>query len=445
VKQQGGRWDSIRGRIRHFDYRLSIRAKLTLILIIIPLIIIPFVAVSLHYNNMSYNTAQGMNRFTEIERICETISFLMLKIDGSLKNYVVVRDSSNITEAKADLAALKELAMEGSEFEGADDFSKIISSIDRYALLLDSIRIIVSEEEIPEERIARDLKRYKSKYDSLMSQILLARTGAKRDSLMTELKRVSASFDISKILLEKQQNERKKRTIRELDISKKTIEMENKRILDHAKGKIEDFTETAARYSSKGARNIWTVLILTMGFIIYLIIVLPERIVIPIRRISNIVKRVEKGDLNVSVKGFPRDEMGELVDNIVRMIGKIRRIDGLKTQKIHESERKVKFLINNIEECVVVISDERRVLSINPPALAMLHAKPDEIEGKSLEVIASFAEIQDAMDKLFERGEKVEKLLFSAKDGSRYRVNVWAIRDAAGNPTAAMLLFTEEV
>lgn len=441
MKQQGGRWDSIRGRIRHFDYRLSIRAKLTLILIIIPLIIIPFVAVSLHYNNMSYNTALGMNRFTEIERICETISFLMLKIDGSLKNYVVVRDSSNIKEAKEDIATLKELAMEGSKIKGTDDFSRIISNIDRYAILLDSIRIIVSEEEMPEERIARDLKRYKSKYDSLMSQILMARTVAKRDSLKSELKRVSESFDISKILLEKQQNERKKRTIREMDMSRKSIELENKRILDHAKRKIKEFTETASRYSSKGARNIWTVLILTVGFIIYLIIVLPERIVIPIRRISNIVKRVEKGDLNISVKGFPRDEMGDLVDNIMRMLNRVRRIDGLKTQKIHESERKVKFLLGNMQEGVVVISDEKRVISINKPALTMLGAKPDEVEGKSLEANEQLSVLREPMEKLFSQSEKIEKLHFAGRDARDYEAKVWAIRDAAGTPKAAMLLF----
>jgi nitrogen fixation/metabolism regulation signal transduction histidine kinase len=368
-----------------------------------------------------------------------------LKVDGALKNYVVVRDSNSIVDAKDDLAALRELALEGSKFAYEEDFPKIITHIDRYSLLLDSIRIIVSEEEIPERRIARDLKRYKSKYDSLMSKILLARTEAERDSLMTELKRVSESFDVSKILLEKEQNERKKRTIRQLDISRKTIELENKRILDNAKRKIEEFTETAERYSSRGARNIWTVLILSMGFIIYLIVVLPERIVIPIRRITNIVKRIEKGDLNISVKGFPPDEMGELVNNIARMINSVRRIDGLKTQKIHESERKVKFLINNIAEGVIVLSDEKRVLTINPPALGMLKSKPDDIEGKPLEAIKSLSILQTPMERLFEQGEKVDEIRFAAKDGSEYRVNVWAIRDAAGNATGAILLFGKEM
>ncbi|GAJ13544.1 unnamed protein product, partial [marine sediment metagenome] len=116
MKQQGSRWQNIKGRIRHFDYRLTIRTKLTLILIFIPLVLMPFVAVSLHYNNMSYNTIQGMRRFSEIERICETISFLTLKIDGNLKNYIVLSDSTYITEAKADLVSLKELANDGKEF-----------------------------------------------------------------------------------------------------------------------------------------------------------------------------------------------------------------------------------------------------------------------------------------------------------------------------------------
>jgi nitrogen fixation/metabolism regulation signal transduction histidine kinase len=417
---------------------------MTLILIIIPLVIIPFVAVSLYYNNMSYDTVQGMGKYSEVERICETISFMTLKLDGDLKNYVVLRDSDYILDAKEDLASLRELALEGSTFAYAESFSEIVKHIDRYAVLLDSIRIIVSEEEVPERRIARDLKRYKTKYDSLMSKIVLAKTVNERDSLMVKLKRVSASFDVSKILLGKEQNERKKQTIRQLDISKKTIELENKRILDDAKRRVKEFSETAARYSSRGARNIWTVLILTMGFIVYLIIVLPERIVIPIRRISNIVKRIGKGDLNVSVKGFPKDEMGELVDNIMKMINKVRRVDGLKTQKIHESERKVKFLVNSISEGVILISDEKRILSINLPALSILKLKQQEVEGKLLETIKALSMIHAPLTKLLEQSEKVDTLSFVSEDGVTYQVKVWTIRDAAGTPTGVMLLFSHE-
>jgi len=441
VKHQGSKWNSAKGRIRHFDYRLSIRVKLTLILIVILLVILPFVAVSLHYNNLSYNTVQGMERFSEIARICETISFFTLKIDGNLKNYIVLHDSHFIEKAREDLVSLKELANDAKEFGFRDNFTAIIKDIDRYSSLLDSLKIVVSKEEIPAKRIERDLAKYKAKHDSLISEILLARTEAIRDSLMKELKQTSESFDVSKIFLGKEQSAKKQRAIMQLDLSKRAIDTKNATILGNAKRKLKEYTEIAEQYASKGARNIWVVLLLTIGFVTYLIIVLPERIVIPIRRLSNFVKRIEKGELNASIKGFPRDEIGELVHNLSRMVHQVRKIDGLKTQKIHESERKVKFLVNAISEGVIVLSDELRIHSINKPAMRIIGCDSEKMEEKSLEGIESLQHIKTSLEGVFKSGDKVDELACRGKDTEDYTIKVWSIRDAAGKVSGVMLLF----
>lgn len=442
MKQQGSKWQGIKRRIKHFDYRLSIRTKLTFILVVIPLVIMPFVAISLYYNNMIYNTIQDMGRYSEIARICETISFLSLKIDGNLKNYIVFRNSNYIEEAKDDLVSSNELANDGMGFGYTEDFKKIISNIDSYLVLLDSLKIVVSSEEIPHKRIARDLEKYKEKYDNLMSQVLLARSSAEKDSLMEQLKKLSQSFDISKILLEKEQNPRKTRTVRLLDKSKKNIDTQNGMILEEAKQHIKNFKEIGEKYASRGERNILVVLILTFVFVVYLIVVLPERIVMPIKRLSTFVRRIEKGDLKVAIKGFPRDEIGELVYHLSRMLIQVRKVDGLKTQKIHESERKFKFLINTIKEGIIVLNDELRLLSANKPALRIIGADSDVIEERSIEGIESLKTIKIRLDKLFTDREKVEDFNFTGKDGNIYRVKVWPIRDAGGKPIGAVLLFS---
>ncbi|MCK4235119.1 HAMP domain-containing protein [candidate division WOR-3 bacterium] len=442
MKQQSSKWQSIKGRARYFDYRLSIRTKLTLILIFIPLVILPFVAVSLHYNNLSYNTIQGLRRFSEIARVCETISFLTLKIDSNVKNYIILRDSNNINEIKEDLASLKELADDGKEFGYSEEFIKIISYIDRYSTLIDSLKIVISLEEIPHKRIARDLEKYTKGYDNLMSKVLLARSSTERDSLMKELKVFSQSFDVSQIIPEREQNPEITRTVKLLNTNKRNIDSQNGAILDKAKGHIKEFTELGEKAASKGARNIWVVLIITVSFLIYLIIVLPERIVIPIKRLSNIVKQIEKGDLNVAIKGFPRDEIGELVYYLSRMLNQIRKIDGLKTQKILESERKFKFLTNSIKEGVIVLNDELRLLFINKSALMIIGSDTEKIKEKSLGGIESLKFIKSKIDKLFINGEKIGDIDFSGKDSVQYIIKVWPIRNAAGKPTGAILLFT---
>ncbi len=444
MKQQGKRWQSIKGRIRHFDYRLSIRTKVTLILIVIPLVIIPFVIVSLYYNNMSYNTIQGMGRVSEVARICETISFFTLRIDGNLKNYIVLGDSNYIMEAKKDLVSLRELANDGKEYGYAEGFMTILFNIDSYSVLLDSLRMLVGSEEIPQRKIARDLEKYKESYDSLMTKVLQATSSTERDSLMLQLKNLSQSFNISKILLEREQDPKKTSTVKMLDTSKRNIDKQNGLILSMARQKIKDFKQIGEKYSSRGARNIWTVLILTLLFVIYLIIVLPERIVVPIKRLSNLVKQIEKGDLKVVIKGFPRDEIGELVSNLSRMLIQFRKIDGLKTQKIHESERKFKFLTNAIKEGVIVLNDELRILVINKPALAIIGTDSEEIEKKSLNAFDSSRGLKRSLDKLFTDGEKIDDFNFTGKDDILYVVKTWPIRDAAGKVTGVILLYSNQ-
>jgi len=443
VKQQNSRWQNIKGRVRYFDYKLSIRTKVTLILILIPLVIMPFVAVSLYYNNLMYNTIHGMATYSEIARICETNSFLMLKIDGSLKNYVVLRDSSYINEAKIDLHSLGELVGDGRKFDYTEEFDKIHLNIDKYTALLDSLRMIVSNEEIPHKRIERDLVKYKEGYDKIMSKILLARTNAQRDSLVENIKTYSESFDVSKILPEKNKNPGKTKIVTSLDKCKKTIDIQNGSILEKAKTHIKEFTNIGEKYASRGARNIWTVLILSVLFIIYLIVVLPERIIIPIRRLSNLIKQVEKGDFKVAIKGFPRDEIGELVYHLSRMLLQIRKIDGLKTQKILESERKFKFVINDITEGIIILNDELRLLIANKASLGIIGYDSEAIEEKSLEAIEILSGLKGKLQKLFSNGEKLEDSMLTGKNGSEYVVKFFPIRDAAGNPTGVLLLISQ--
>ncbi|OQX51738.1 MAG: hypothetical protein B5M53_10435 [Candidatus Cloacimonas sp. 4484_209] len=442
AKQQTSRWQSIKGRIKHFDYRMSIRTKLTLILIVIPLAIMPFVSISLYYNNKIYNTIQSMSRYSEITRICETISFLNLKIDGNLKNYIGFRDSSYVKEVRNDLATLKEFAIDGSKFGYAEDFLGIVSNIERFEVLLDSLKNVVSHEEIPHKRIIKALENYKKEYNDLVSKILLARSNTQKDSLMQELKMLSQSFDVSKIVSQKVRNPNETKTVQQLNSRKKNIDSQNAKILKTAKQHIKEFKEIGEKYASRGERNILVVLILTFVFVIYLIIVLPERIVVPIKRLSSFVKRIEKGELNVAIKGFPKDEIGELVRNITRMLIQIRKIDSLKTQKIHESERKFRFLTKTIQEGVVILNDELRILMINEPALRLIGKKPDTtIEEKSISSISVLNKLEKKLSKLFTSGEKIEDFTIKGKDGLYYNVKVWPIRDASGAPSGVLLLF----
>lgn len=444
MKKESGKWKSIKGKIRHFDYKLSIRAKLTLILVLIPLVIMPLVAMSLHYNNISYNTIQDIANYTEITKICESISFSMLKIDGNLQYYTISRDSSYIKQVEGDLISLKKKVEKGMNIDYKEDFDKMSIQIDKYSSLVDTLKKIVSKEEIPRKKIARDLRNYKERYDDIMSKVIMAKTKTERDSLIEEVKIFGESYDISDILKKSEKNPNVARITELLRGTKKEIDGQNSRILNNVREYIKELTESGEKYASRGARNIWSVLIITLLFVVVLIIVLPERIVIPIRRLSRFIQQVERGNLNITMKGFPEDEIGNLVFHFSKMLNKMRKIDKLKTQKIHESERKSKFIIESIDEGLLVLNDELRIITCNKPIFKIIGGDSETIEQKSLKDIQELDDLVRKISNLFENGEKIEDFTFKNKNSKKYTVKVLAIRGITGKCTGAIVLFKSQ-
>jgi nitrogen fixation/metabolism regulation signal transduction histidine kinase len=441
LKKETGKWKSIKGRIRHFDYKLSIRAKLTLILVLIPLVIMPFVAMSLHYNNISYNTIQGIANYSEITKICESISFLLLKIDGNLQYYTISRDTNYIKQAEKDIISLKEKLEKGKKINYTKDFNEMSMRIGEYSSLADTLKKIISAEEIPRKKIARGLRNYKEKYDKMMSRVLIAKTKTEKDSLMEEVKIFTESYDISDVLKKNEKNPNVVRITELLRNTKKNIDAQNAKILSNVREHIKELTESGEKYSSRGARNIWTVLIITLVFVIILIVVLPERIVIPIRRLSRFIQQVERGNLNVTMKGFPEDEIGNLVFHFSKMLNRMKRIDTLKTQKIHESERKSKFIIESVAEGVLVLNDELRILTWNKPVLTIIGIDSETIEQRSLKDIKEVHDLEKKVTKPFKNGEKIDDFVFTNKNGEKYLIKVLVLRDMTGKPMGMVILF----
>lgn len=94
----------------------------------------------------------------------------------------------------------------------------------------------------------------------------------------------------------------------------------------------------------------------------------------PIRRITDTARSLSAGDLSARVDVVGRDEIAEMASSLNHMR------DSLATQlqTIDRQRQNLEYLIRALTEGVILAGPDGRIVLMNPAALRLLHAAPDE-------------------------------------------------------------------
>ncbi len=102
--------------------------------------------------------------------------------------------------------------------------------------------------------------------------------------------------------------------------------------------------DRALRYSERAQGNLLVLLAVTAALTLYLVVVLPRRLVHPLRRQIHALQQAAQGNYSVGALPRPADEVGELSVAIERLLATVRAFDTLKTSRIRESESRFRLL-----------------------------------------------------------------------------------------------------
>ncbi|MFB0510089.1 MAG: HAMP domain-containing protein, partial [bacterium] len=140
-------------------------------------------------------------------------------------------------------------------------------------------------------------------------------------------------------------------------------------------------------------RNAMIIFLITGFLLIYLIFYFPERVFLPFRRMMKTLKAIAKGENNFT---FPdantKDELGELSRGVQDTISKLRYFNDLKTDKIIETERKLRRVSEEIAEPVLILSADLKISYLNEPAQKLFSLK-EEVVDKDLKDIPALSDI----------------------------------------------------
>lgn len=193
--------------------------------------------------------------------------------------------------------------------------------------------------------------------------------------------------------------------------------------------------------SAWGQRNIVTALLITVAVLIWLVIVLPQQIVLPVKRIANALRRAEQGDLTTRINVPTNDEIGSLARQLNRLFARLREFDNRKTERIQLLERRFRLLAGDISEGVLVVDRTPKLLYANPPTEPLLGCRASDAIGRNLSEFPRLAALAQSLEETLagasghQECEILPGLPFSA-------ICIEALRDASGSISGALIVIT---
>ncbi len=137
-------------------------------------------------------------------------------------------------------------------------------------------------------------------------------------------------------------------------------------------------------------------LVFCFGIFISLLIVnfLNTRIVQPTITLTDFAKKISSGQLHTEIKGEFKNEFQELKNSISRMVNSLKKMitayqNQIKIIKERESEleeekRKLSTTLTNIEEGIITIDKDNKVILINDKAQKLLNINNEDAYNKSI-------------------------------------------------------------
>lgn len=367
--------------VKEIKKNMTIKAKISLSIIFVLILIVPMVSMSMHYMNQMWKRLEEITlqdtRLVDMAREIEVQILLAKKIESNLSlNFVPENDSIYIRQNNQAINAVLKLVDEVLIISPQND------------TLLQGIRNLTREyqkyfnELIQNRSQSVSLERQRqllnaaftnkknelfSKYYNLMNRAQGEQNKNAADSLINTANEILKNFSIEDLIFSTHLSENPHLgTIKEnLTTSVEKIQHLAQRLNESGQRRLMTHRLETEKFSIRAKRNISTVIFLTFIISIYLIFIFPGRIVKPISNITNMVRQAESGNYDVSIPSASRDEVGELATFLNRMMRQVKEYDTLKTRKIAQQQRKVETIANAVREGILILNHEREITVIN--------------------------------------------------------------------------------
>jgi PAS domain-containing protein len=341
-------------------------------------LVAPVIILALLYiGQMNRLLGRVINVDIELMRLGDRITLTFLDARREEKNFLLYRDAVYLSNARAGAGRVLTLCSQGRQLDRAltPVFDSIADDINVYRVQLDTMAALL---DTGAGGYPQGLARLRAEHQRLLEMAAATADTVRRDSALAAADRLASRADVPlRGLLGRLLNEQIRATEDRVTALAGTIG-------EYAASRTRDSQQQAHRISTWGQRNIATALILVIVGLIWLIISLPRRLVLPLKRISNALGRAERGELDVRVTVHGRDELDQLARQVNRVLTHLRENDDRKTNHILLLEHRFRLLAADIAEGVLVFDHTPNLVFANAAVEALLGRPVSESRGHAL-------------------------------------------------------------
>jgi NtrC-family two-component system sensor histidine kinase KinB len=150
--------------------------------------------------------------------------------------------------------------------------------------------------------------------------------------------------------------------------------------IEHGCDRLLELNQTTMVAGSNRAQRVahaavWSMLVVGCGAILIGVVfslVLSTRVSRPVRELVDATNRVASGNYDVVVTGRSSNEFADLADHFNTMVAKLRAFHALRVSEILDEKKKTEAILQTIDDGIFVVDGERKVVSLNPAAVAAL-------------------------------------------------------------------------
>ncbi len=154
--------------------------------------------------------------------------------------------------------------------------------------------------------------------------------------------------------------------------------------------------------------NMLITLIITALGTLLISMVIPGKIALPFRKISDAIRELQECNFDVSIYYNQKDEIGELSHEINKMIRNIKKFEELRTDRVSVELRKFDALANMVQKNVLVANAEGELIYLNNKLYSHLNLKSDDVLNKNLQDTLLPDSIKQTYELALKRRSKIE-------------------------------------
>lgn len=155
-------------------------------------------------------------------------------------------------------------------------------------------------------------------------------------------------------------------------------------------------------------RNMMITLIIAFLGTILLGLIMPGKIALPFKKIKDAIRELQECNFDVNIYYSQDDEIGEIANEMNKMIHSFKVFEELRIGRISVEQRKFDALANMVKRPVLVANAEGKIVYMNNQLYSLMQVQTDDVIGKEINESVMPPTIVESFELAIKRRSKIE-------------------------------------